>query len=210
MAFLVPFLQAFPMTAKPDFVWQSTTKIESQAHVHAIGMITLNASLMEEALTLLLAHFLQMQKQTAISLIHTLAIRNRSDLLRHLVDEKKEKLGDLFNHITFALDCFNIAIENRNIIVHALYVSVDRTTETMTVSKRLRKNPANEFKLRLPLTTLRQTADEIGNTVNYLLDLWFTLTHGPGTNTLIRKPLLPNKLSPPPPPKAPKGARSRG
>ena len=133
------------MTAQPDLAWESTTKIESQAHVHAIGMITMNAALMEEALTLLLTHFLEMQKQTAITLIHTLAIRNRSDLLRHLVKEKKEKSRDLFDHIIFALDCFNVAIENRNILVHALYVSIDKGTETMTVSKRYKAKPAKSL-----------------------------------------------------------------
>jgi hypothetical protein len=139
---------------------------------------------MEEALTHLLAHFLQMQKQTAISLIHTLAIRNRSDLLRHLAEEKKEKLGDLFNHIIFALDCFNLAIQNRRTLVHALYVSVDKRTETMTISKRYKSKPANEFKLHLPLTVLRQAADEIGNTVNYLLDLKYKWGAGNSTRRM--------------------------
>jgi hypothetical protein len=167
----------------------------------------MNAAIMEEALTLLLGHFLQMEKSTAIALIHTLAIRIRSDLLRDLVGQRKDKLKDLADHITFAMDCFNVAIENRNTLVHALYVSVDQATQAMTVSKRPKKNPAREFKLDLTVPQLRQAADEIGNTVNYLLDLWFVLTHGPGTNTLIRKPLLPRKLIPPQPPKVPKASR---
>ena len=196
-------------SSKLDIDWHSTTKVESQAHVHAVGMITMNSALMEEALTLLLAHFLKMEQRTGIALIHKLAIRNRSDLLRHLADERKTELKDLADHIKFALDCFDVAIANRNFVVHALYVSLDEVTETMTVSKRSNRNPANEFKLDLSLPQLRQTADEIGNTVNFLLDLWYVLIHRPRANILIRKPLLPRNLNPPQPPKAPKGVRSR-
>jgi hypothetical protein len=189
--------------------WGVATKVEPPAHVHAFGMIAMNAAMMEEAMTLLLAHFLRLPHDIAISLIHKISVSNRSDLIRQIASERANELRGLLEHVNFASDCFDRCLENRNILLHSVYVSVDNATQTMTVSKRVNKNPAKEFKLNLSLPTLRNAAEEIANTVNYLLDLWFVLTHGPGSNTLLRKPLLPSSLSPPQPPKAPKTSRSR-
>ena len=189
--------------------WSVSTKIESPAHVHAFGMIAMNAAMMEEVLTLLLSHFLKLPHDISIPLIHKMAIRDRSDLIKKIALERKGELSGLFEHILFGVNCFSACIENRNILIHSVYVNVDHA-QTLTVSKRAKADPAREFKLNLPLATLRQAAEEIANTVNYLMDIWFILTHGPGTNTLLRKPQLPNILSPPQPPKAPRTSRSRG
>lgn len=190
----------------PFDAWTTATKIEPPAHVHAFGMIAMNTAMMEEVLTLLLAYFLRLSHEISIPLIHKISVRDRSDLIRHIASERENELCDLWPHIDFALKCFNTCIENRNILIHSVYVNVDKVTQTMTVSKRSKNNPAKEFKLDLPLPKLRKTAEEIANTVNYLLDLWFVLTHGPGTNTLLRKPPLPTSLNPPAVPKAPKTA----
>jgi hypothetical protein len=195
------------MTAKPVFDWQGTTKIESQAHVHAIGMIAVNSALMEEALTRLLIHLLQIEKKIAIVLIHALKIDKRLDLAEKLLDDNKAKMTtDIVDDLRFALQCFSIANENRNTIVHAIYESFDEANDRMAVSKQSRKG--NVFKLRWSIGELRAKADEIGNTVNYFSDLLIVLTGGPGTNTLIRRPLLPNMMKLPPPQEAAKGVPS--
>jgi len=54
--------------------WSVATKIESPAHVHAFGMIAMNAAIMEEVLTLLLAHFLRLPQDISIPLVHKMAI----------------------------------------------------------------------------------------------------------------------------------------
>jgi len=59
-------------------------KIAPAAHAHAFGMIALWAALMEECLSILLAHYLPIKNDIAIPLIHKLAIRDRSELLRKL------------------------------------------------------------------------------------------------------------------------------
>jgi hypothetical protein len=159
-------------------------KIESVAHVHAIGMIAMSSAMMEEALTLLLSQLLNLNRQIAIPLIHKLVIRERLDLFRQLVHDDKMGRPDLADHLIYALDCFEICNENRNILVHAIYERLDRVTATMTLTKRSRQNPLNEFKIELPLPVLRQTAEEVGNTVNFMVDLWFNLVHRP-SNTLM-------------------------
>jgi len=174
---------------------EADNRIDSAAHVHAFGMIALSAAMMEEALTLLLAQLLRMDRTIAIPLIHKLSIRERSDLLRQLTMAHKTGDARLTDYLLYAMECFEICNENRNILIHALYEVVDRTTATMRVSKRSKNNPLNEFKLELPLPMLRQTADEIGNTVNMMLDIWFCLTRRP-SNTLIRKPARPHRLTP--------------
>jgi hypothetical protein len=180
-------------------------KIESVAHVHAFGMIALSSAMMEEALTLLLVQLLHMKSQIAIPLVHKLTIRERSDLFRQLANEQHSEHGHLTGDLIYAIDCFEICNENRNILVHALYEGLDRVTATMKVSKRSKNNPLNEFKLELSVPALQQTAEELGNTVDLMLDLWFNLTHRP-SNTLIRKPARPNRLSPTQPQATPPNA----
>jgi hypothetical protein len=74
--------------------WSVATKIESPAHVHAFGMIAVNAAIMEEVLTLLLAHFLRLPHDISIPLVHKMAIGDRSDLIRKIAFERKDELRD--------------------------------------------------------------------------------------------------------------------
>lgn len=185
------------VTTNPFDGWRVATGIDSPSHVHAFGMVAMNAAMMEEALTLLLAHFMGLPHDIAIPLIHKMAVGDRTHLVKKIAEAREEELADLSEHLEFAVKCFDICIQNRNILVHAVYVKVDEMSQTVTVSKRSRKNPAREFKLNLHLSDLRRSAEEIANTVNYLLDLWFILSHGRGTNTLLRKPSLPHSLGSP-------------
>jgi hypothetical protein len=151
-------------------------KIGSLAHVHGIGMIALRSAMMEEALTLLLSHLLNLNRQISIPLIHKLPILERAELLRKLVGDEKMARKELAAHLIHATNCFKICAENRNFLVHAIYESTDQFTATMTVKKRSKRNPLNEFRMELPVPILRRIAEEIGNTVNFMLDLWINLT----------------------------------
>jgi hypothetical protein len=161
-------------------------KLAPVAHVHAFGMIALWAAMI---------HFLPIKKDIAISLIHKLAIREKSDLLRQLVTTNDSEHVGIIDMLVFAINCFEICNENRNILVHALYGSTDRATSIISLKKRARNNPLNELKLEFSLPTLRQCAEEISNTVNFMLDILVSITRRP-SNTLIRKPVLPHRLTP--------------
>jgi hypothetical protein len=168
-------------------------RISSVAHVHAFGMIALTSSMMEEALSQLLMHFLPMQEKTAITMIHKMKINNRVDLLRSLAEERSAELKDKKEHILYALTCFNICAENRNILVHCIHESTDHATKSMSISKRSKK-PFVVLNFQLSLNDLRKCAEEIANTVNFILDLVMILKHQP-SNTLLRRPSQPVTLS---------------
>jgi hypothetical protein len=183
--------------------------VGSVAHVHAFGMIALSSAMMEESLTLLLSHFLRLDWGISLPLVHKLAIRERVDLLKKLTSATESEgtlLGyppnedaETISTLRYALECFEICNENRNILIHALYERTDHTTATMTVSKRAHNNPLHEFKLDLSLTELRQTAEEIGHTVNLMLDVWLAVTHPPPPNMRAawpKRPPRPHKLTP--------------
>jgi hypothetical protein len=170
-------------------------KLAPVAHVHAFGMIALWSTMMEESLSILLVHFLPIKKDIAISLIHKLAIREKSDLLRQLVTTNESEHVGIIDMLVFAINCFEICNENRNILVHAIYESTDQATSIISLKKRAHNNPLNVLKLEYSLPTLRLCAEEIANTVNFMLDLFVVLTRGP-SNTLIRKPPQPNRLTP--------------
>jgi hypothetical protein len=168
-------------------------RIASVAHVHAFGMIALTSAMMEESLSLLLAHFLRIKIDVAIPLIHKCTNGTRLELLRNLATPEQSGSSSTAEMITFAINCYEICNENRNILVHALHEGTDRITSVMKLSKRTNKNPINAFEIELSLPELRQCAEEMANTVNYMLDLYAVLTRA-HSNTLIRRPARPHKL----------------
>jgi hypothetical protein len=72
------------MTDSLDVGWTTATKIDSPAHIHAFGMITMNAAMMEEALTLVLAYFLRLKLEISVPLIHKIGVGDRSELIRQI------------------------------------------------------------------------------------------------------------------------------
>jgi hypothetical protein len=171
-------------------------KVETSVHVHAFGMIALNASLLEEILLLLLLAYLPMERTVAVRLATQLNNRDRSDWLRALVEtnEKNSRLADLMKH---AILCCDICMDNRNMLVHALYTGTDAAMGKMQLTKRARNNPLQDIKLELSVESLRKIADEIGAAVHFMMDLWFCKTHGFPPSP--EKPPRPDRLTIPQP-----------
>jgi hypothetical protein len=151
-------------------------KIETAAHVHAFGIIAMSSSMLEELLLLLLLGYLPINRDTARRLAGGLNNRERGDWLSALV-AKNETWPELADHLRHAILCCNICLDNRNMLIHSLYSGTDEVTTNMRLSKRARRDPLRELKFEVSVTDLRKIADEIGNTVNYIIDLWFVKNH---------------------------------
>jgi len=174
-------------------------KIESPAHVHAFGMIALNASMLEESLFLLLLTYLPIQRESATRLIGDMNNRDRSDWFRALI-ETNEKTPDMADRMIHAILCFDICIDNRNMLIHALHAGTDKLTATMRLTKRARSNPLREIRFEVSIAALRKIADEIGSTLNYMLDWWFHKTNPlDPPRPLPEKPPRPDRLTIPQP-----------
>jgi hypothetical protein len=103
----------------------------------------MNAAIMEEVLTLLLAHFLRLPHDISIPLVHKMAIGDRSDLIRKIAFERKDELRGLWEHIDFGFRRFvkpsgRIGTRLRHAMCPALAGSSAlrvrrRTVEDMTV-----------------------------------------------------------------------------
>jgi hypothetical protein len=150
-------------------------RIETAAHVHAFGMIALNASMLEEVLSLLLVAYLPMENDAATKLVNEFNNRERAAWLSALV-QKSESDPDVAEHVIHGILCCDINLANRNLLIHSLYVGTDKATESMRLSKRARNNPLRELRFEMSTSGLRKVADEIGDAVNYMLDLWFLKT----------------------------------
>jgi hypothetical protein len=164
-------------------------KIETPKHVHAFGMIALSSAMLEEILVLLLITYLRpIARDVAMRLTAGLNNRDRADWLRALVraNESDEELLDL---IAYAIKCCDICLDNRNMLVHALYTGTDKVTANMQLAKRARNDPLREIRFEVSTQRLRQIADDIGNTVNFMVDLWFCKTHKPMDPHFERLPL---------------------
>jgi len=176
-------------------------RIETPQQVHAFGMIGLNSALLEETLLLLLLLLLlwylrPISREDAIRLTGDLNNRNRADWLRALV-YAKEQDADVADLMLHAIKCCDICLDNRNMIIHALYTGTDNATENMRLTKRARSNPLRELRFEVSTEKLRTIADDIGNTVNLMIDLWFYHTHRPATVERDARLPLPKKLPQP-------------
>jgi hypothetical protein len=176
-------------------------RIETAAHVHAFGMIALNASMLEELLLILLVAYLPMDREAATRLAGALNNRERADWLSGLVEKTKtdhDFADDLHHGILYC----GICLDNRNMLIHSLYVGTDNVTANMRLTKRARNDVLRELRFEVSLTDLRKIADEIGNTVNYLLDLWFLKTQAGRLKehmTWPDRPQQPDRLTIPQP-----------
>lgn len=182
-------------------------KIETAKHVHAFGVIALNSAMLEESLLLLLIWYLRpIPHDQAMQLTKGMNNRQRLDWLR-AVARAKELDEQVFNLVEHAIKCCDICFDNRNMLIHALYVRTDKVTANMEMTKRASNNPLREFRFEVSVDRLRQIADDIANIINFLLDLWFYHTHKPinalaGERlSLPKKPLQPNRLTIPLPTK---------
>jgi len=173
-------------------------RMDSPAHVHAFGMIALNAALLEEILMLLLIAYLPVNRDRAIKLVSDLNNSVRADWLRALI-ESTESNPYFIDWMKHALLCCSVCFDNRNILIHSLYTGTDKAGDKMQLTKRARNNPLLDLKFEVSVDILRAIADEIADTVNYLMELWFLKTH---TNhdllshiALREKLPQPNRLS---------------
>jgi hypothetical protein len=192
-----------PKPIDPNYIedWpQGRNRIETAAHVHAFGMIGLNASMLEEILLLLLLTYLPMGQEEAIRLTTRLNNRERADWLAALMNA--ETNPEFADHVNHGILCCNICFDNRNMLIHSLYTGTDDVTANMRLSKRAKNAPLRELRFEVSIHGLRKIADEIGDTVNYLIDLWFLKTHRSALAQhlpLLVKPPRPDKLTIPPP-----------
>jgi hypothetical protein len=180
-------------------------KIDTPRHVHAFGMIALNAAMLEEILLLLLLWYLRpIPGETATQLIRDMNNRQRADWLRNLAQahESDEQVLELMLH---AIKCCDICFDNRNMLIHALYAGIDTVTAKMKLTKRSSNDPLRQMRFELSTDKLREIADAIGNTVNFMIDLWTYHTHRPA-NALVgtrlplpEKPAQPSRLTIPQP-----------
>lgn len=180
-------------------------KIETARHVHAFGMIALNSAMLEEILFLLLVAYLPMEREAALRLVSNFNNRERADWLREIVRDNEED-AELAGLILEAVRYCDICFDNRNMLVHALYAGTDEATASMMLTKRSRNDPLKELRFAVSTQQLRKIADEIGNALNFMVDLWFCKTHRDNRSvpwTLPEKPPQPDKLTIPPPPANP-------
>ncbi|MGD0152000.1 MAG: hypothetical protein ABSB77_25780 [Xanthobacteraceae bacterium] len=145
--------------------------VGSVAHVHAFGQIALTAAMLEETLILLLIQRLPMPENISGPLVHKLNNRERSDWYKGLVDAQ-ETDREILERLGSAVLAFDICMDNRNTLVHALYEGTDVATAIMKLSKRARNDPLREVKMQLPLSELRNIAEEMGTTLNFMLDMF--------------------------------------
>jgi len=197
--------------ADPDRVenWpESQFNVGPVAYVHAFGQIALTSAMLEELLSMKLIQRLPMNAEVSTPLIHALNNRERADWLKALVsaEEKESTVQNLTSH---GILCCDICLDNRNMLVHALYTGMDHQAAVMKLTKRSRSDPLKEMKFQVSLEQLRKIADEMGETTNFMLELWeYVRTRQMKARVeydlplppLPEKPALPNRLTIPPPP----------
>lgn len=195
------------MTSQLFSDWPLTRSIETPAeHLHALGVISLLYNQLERRLASIFAEYLGIDSPQCDAIFARLTNKDRSDTLRDLVPIKEGNAATQ-DRALFAVKCYDICTENRNILSHVIHDSVDATTRDMIATK-WKRDTADDVLYRLPLAALRTFADEMARVTEFVNELaahlfWrrfqqtgyadapFAPTHVP----LPEKPPQPNKLS---------------
>lgn len=157
---------------------------------------------------MLLIQRLPMAREVAAPLVQNLNNRERADWLRGLAaaDERDPAVTELYAH---AILCFDICVDNRNMLIHALYEGTDAVTAKMKLTKKARNDPLREIKFQVSLEELRKAAVEMGNTVNFMIELYGYMRARRSRDQygvpailppLPQKRARPDRLTIPPPP----------
>lgn len=86
-------------------------------HIHAIGMFALCFNELEIALFAFLEHYLPDNAAARVHLFASLHNQARVDLIRRLAAQEPDAEREA---ISFAMNCFGVCAENRNLLLHAL------------------------------------------------------------------------------------------
>jgi hypothetical protein len=177
-------------------------------HIHALGQITLLYNFLENFLFSLFAKYIPIGNDAASNIYYSINNRTRIVLLIELV-KQREADATLIEYILFGINCYEICTENRNILLHSTTSKSDPVTLVMELRKRAAKDPLRDLFFEMPLPLIRQVADEMGETVSFISNLWYFLhLRGQGLGdegqsgqplSLPNKPQKPHKLTPSPP-----------
>jgi hypothetical protein len=119
-----------------------------------------------------------------------------TELVKH-----NEKDLALAEQVLFAINCYDICTENRNILLHATNANTNYETMVIELRKRASKNPLRELQFEVPLELLRRVADEMSQTLEFVSALWYfqfqkTNPYAHEQVPLPEKPPNPHKLTP--------------
>jgi hypothetical protein len=200
------------MDKSPDDWPNAYNSIADTAHVHAIGQLSLMYNSLEEMFGFVWQSSFPADGDYSEMLFHKLSNRDRVDMLSAFI-RFGEKDAVAREHLLYALLCFNICTDNRNIVLHAVTESAS-AAGIFRLSKKARKDPARTALYDVPLPVLRQVADDAGATFHFWTDLfvWLSGRRAGRMTPLPDKPPQPHRLSPslpsagdagaPPPPRS--------
>jgi hypothetical protein len=166
-----------------------------KAILEAIGSIILNQGYMDTALFAILTSYLHLPIDISGPLFDSLNNRARVDLVA-LLAQAEDHLDDEREALAFALRCFDICIENRNVMAHCAYV--ERQEGQYIFFKNPTSASTNGWYFGATEVEFSSAANQARKFSEYLAELWGALRRRPLNGPdmpLPERPLQPRKLS---------------
>jgi hypothetical protein len=193
-------------------------RIVGEKHLHAIGQMNIMYNELEHYVGHLFAKIFPTTEQFADNLFQSLNNRRRTDLFTAIV-ESVEINKELASAILYALRCYDICTDNRNILMHAVSDAYEPNNETVRLSKRASRQSPHFIEFQLVLSDLRHVADDcaafasyFGSLMVYVMDhdraVWAVIS-GAAPPPLPDRPAPPRRLTPSRPQEDPEDAQSR-
>lgn len=128
----------------------------SAPHMEALGVVASIYNHLEYTLYMLISVYSQLENNVAKPLFERMSNPQRLSFLRDC-SESRTKDNPMHEHVIHFIACFEIAVENRNTLMH----SVIRATDDESIlwfSKSTRSKPMIDKHLMLDIDVLRRTA----------------------------------------------------
>ena len=152
----------------PDFKLNKFVDLNiwPEPHTHAIGQITLEWNQVEREFDRLVWIYLETDVQTARLITGLFGNRDKTELLSKLVT-LKETEPTIAAAVEHAIGLFHICRENRNHIAHSIAQKAD-ASHKISLRKPRKQNPLEDHELVLDINQIRECANDIRKTRNYI------------------------------------------
>lgn len=170
-------------------------------HVHAMGVVAVNFNTLENLLLSLLHLYFNAEYALAQKLFLKLTNHGRIDTLKELV-RTRESRPEVRCLIDNFLDGFVICAENRNILMHSLYLGPKYGSDNMHMAKFSAKQPVKFNTYSFQLIKVRRVADDIWRFRKIGEDIYYNIRFtdypvaGAHYVPLPEKLAMPEKLEP--------------
>ncbi|WP_321490948.1 hypothetical protein [uncultured Hyphomonas sp.] len=141
----------------------------SNETIEAVGALALFYNEVEFSIYALFQFYLQMPSESTSKIFSTLGNRQRSDIIKAFGQAEQDTQAREL--VPFAMNCFDICAENRNLILHAVPGYKETPSDILSLLKSSRENPHMLKRYEFKVSQIRRAGLAMSKMADFIYDL---------------------------------------